>query len=133
MATGKRVWTAEAWINAAGAGSFDTLSGTTEEYTSTVDLATNGYDLVTFWCDLNFDATPTDDMDVKVYSSPDGGTDWDDIPIYTIRVDSATDPAQFAITIQNPPPTLRLGFVQTGSTDTHDFRCSYKAANWDIS
>jgi len=133
MATGKRVWTSETWINAAGSGSFDTLAGTTEEYTSAVDLATNGYDVVTFWPDINFDGTPTDDIDINVYSSPDGGTDWDDIPIYTIRVDSAIDPAQLAITIVNPPPTLRVGFVQTGATDTHDFRCSYKAANWDIS
>lgn len=129
-ATAKKSWTALAWINAAGSGSYDTLSGTTEEYTSAVDMATNGYVGAHVVVDLNFDATPTDDMDVKLYSSLDGST-WDDIPVTEIRVDNSDDPGQISFVVEGFAQ-WRIGVVQTGSTDTHDFRVSYRAWTVDI-
>lgn len=125
-----RTWTSDTYIEATSS-TFTTLSGTTEEFSSTVDLGTNGYDLIYLWPEIDFDVTPTDDVTINVYSSHDGGTNWDDIPIYSITVDSGTDPSLLAIKIQNPPPTIRVGFVQTGTTDSHDVRCSYKASRWD--
>ena len=132
MATGKRVWTSETFIEGDATPTFTTLSGTTEELSSTVDMATNGYDLVHIWPDVNFDATPTDDVWFRLYSSSDGGTDWDDVAFYEQLLDSATDPQQILVVLKDPPPTWRAGFQQTGSTDSHDVRCSYKASNWSI-
>lgn len=129
-ATAKKSWTALAWINAAGSGSFDTLAGTTEEFTSAVDMATNGYVGAHVVVDLNFDATPTDDMIINLYSSLDGST-WDDIPVSQVRIDNANDPGQISIKIDGLAQ-WRIGVVQTGSTDTHDFRVSYRAWTVDI-
>ena len=132
MATGKRVWTSQAWIEGDGTPTWTTLSGTTEEYSSTVDLATNGYDLIALWPEVDFDLNPTDDVEFKVYSSMDGGTTWTNIPGYSFTIKNTLDPSRIAVEILNPAPHIRVGFVQTGSTNTHDVRCSYKAARWDI-
>ena len=130
MAAINRTWTSQTWIEGDGTPTWTTLSGTTEEYSSSVDLGTNGYDLIYIWPEVDFDATPTDDVDVKLYSSPDGGTSWDDTPFYTMRIDKGTDPNQLPIKLKDPPPDIRVGMVQTGSTDSHNVRCSYKASRW---
>jgi len=132
MAIAKRVWTPQIWIEGDGTPTFTTLSGVTEEYSSTVDLETNGYDLLVLWPEVDFDPLPTDSVEFRVYSSPDAGVSWTNIPAYSIPIDNATDPSQLEIEIVNPPPHIRVGFVQTGSTDSHDVRCSYKASRWDI-
>jgi len=132
MAIAKRVWTAQTWIEGDGTPTYTTLSGVTEEYSSTVDLETNGYDLLVLWPEVDFDLTPTDNVEFRVYSSPDAGVSWTNIPAYPITIDNATDTSRLEIEIVNPPPHIRVGFVQTGSTDSHDVRCSYKASRWDI-
>ena len=130
-ATAKRTWTALAWINAAGSASYDTLSGTTEEYTSAVDMVTNGYLGAHVEVDLNFDATPTDNLIINVWTSLDGST-WSDIAANSITVDNGTDPAQLGFVVEGWA-YFRIGVVQDGSTDTHDFRVSYRAWQVDIS
>jgi len=129
MATINRVWTALAWI-IGSASTWTTLSGTTEVYSSDIDLATNGYDIIDIWPEVNFDATPTDDVDVKLHSSNDSGTTWDDTPFYTMRIDKGTDPNQILIHLKDPPSYIRAGMVQTGSTDSHDVKMSWSAARW---
>ena len=129
MATINRTWLAQTFIEATSS-TWTTLSGITEEYSADVDLDTNGYDRICIWPEVDFDATPTDDVDVKVYSSPDDGTSWDDTPFYTVRIDNGTDPSQLLIDLKDPPPYIRVGFVQTGSTNSHNVRCSFKAARW---
>jgi len=129
MATINRTWTAQTFIEATST-TWTTLSGVTEELSSAVDLATNGYDLIEIWPEVDFDATPTDDVDVNLYSSADGGTTWDNTPFYTMRIDKGTDPNQVLISLKDPPPDIIVGMVQTGSTDSHNVRCSYKASRW---
>lgn len=130
MATAKKSWTAQTWINAAGAGLYDTLSGTTEEYTSAIDCVTNGYIGTHIMADINFDSTPTDNVNVKIYGSLDG-TNWDNIPINTVLVVNTTDPSSLSFVIEGFA-YVRVGFSQTGSTDTHDFRCSSREWNINI-
>ena len=129
-ATAKRTWTATTFINAA-TEAYDTLAGTTEEYTSAVNMVTNGYLGAHVEVDLNFDATPTDNLIINVWTSLDGST-WSDIAANSITVDNGTDPAQLGFVVEGWA-YFRIGVVQDGSTDTHDFRVSYRAWQVDIS
>jgi len=130
MATIKKVWTVQTWIVGDGVPTWVTLSGIIESYSTAIDLATNGYSEIVFWPEVDFDTIPTDDVEFKVYSSADGGVTFTNIALSPVRIDRGTDPSRLELVIENPPPDLRVGFVQTGSTDSHNVRCSYKAANW---
>lgn len=130
MATIKKVWTAQTWIVGDATPTWVTLSGVIESYSAAIDLATNGYSQIVFWPEVDFDATPTDDVEFKIYTSADGGTTFTNIALSPLTISKNLDPSNLEVVIENPPPTLRVGFVQTGSTDSHNVRCSYKAANW---
>ena len=64
MATISKAWTSSSQIIGTGDG-WVTLSGTTESLSSNVDLQTNGYEGAHIIVEVNFDATPTDDVDVE--------------------------------------------------------------------
>jgi len=127
MATISKNWQAQSWIE-GGAAAWTTLSGTTEEFSASVDLDTSGYEGAHVMIEVDFDATPTDDVDVKIYGSLDG-TNWDDIPIFQFRVDSGTDPSQVSFIVKDVN-YFRVSFTQTGSTDSHNVRASHKLWNW---
>lgn len=130
MATAKRIFASQSQIIGTGDG-YVTLSGTTESYSSDVDLETNGYEGAHVVVEVNFDATPTDDVDVKFYPSLDG-TNYDDIGKNVVRFDSGTDPNQQSFIITDWAH-FRVGVVQTGSTDSHDVRSYVQAWRWDVS
>lgn len=132
MATGKRTYGSQVWIEGDGTPTWTTLSGTTEEFTSAIDNTNNGYDMLILFPEVDFDATPTDDVEFAVYGSPDG-TDYDDLPLHKITIKNTTDPCQLAVTIMDPPPYIKASFTQTGATDSHNVRCSYVGSRWDVS
>lgn len=117
-------WSAQSWIE-GGAGSFTTLSGVTEEFSADVDLVTGGDILADVMVEVEFDSSPTDDVEVAFYGSQDG-TNYDDVAFSKIVIDNGTDPAQLTFTIIGKSH-FRVGFKQTGSTDSHDVRASYRA------
>jgi len=127
MVTIKKTWTADTWIE-GGSSSWTTLSGTTEQYSSGVDLATDGYEAAQVVAEVDFDAGPTDDVRVKVYGSLDG-TDWDDVPMFEFTIDNGTDPSQVSFIVAGVAH-FRVGFQQTGSTDSHNVRAHYRAWRW---
>lgn len=124
MATISKSWSAETQIIGTGDG-WVTLSGTTESLSSDVDLETNGYEGAHVIVEVNFDSTPTDDVDVKIYGSLDG-TNYDDTALNSQRIDKDTDPNQVSFVVKDLAH-FRLGVVQTGNTDTHDIRAYYQA------
>lgn len=125
MATITPTWAASSQIEGTADG-YTTLSGTTEEYSSSIDMT--GSDASHVTVEVNFDATPTDDVQVNVYGSLDG-TNFDDVPLYSIVIDNGTDPSQRTIVIQDMV-YARIGCVQTGSTDSHDVRAYVRKRSW---
>lgn len=130
MATAKRVYGTIAQIIGTGDG-YVTLSGTTESYSSDVDLETNGYEGAHVTVEIDFDTTPTDDVNVKVYGSLDGTT-YDNIPLYALQVSRTLDPSRITLIVRDVLH-FRVGVVQTGSTDSHNVRSYQQTWRWDVS
>jgi len=110
-------WNDDSWTTGTPTTAAETLSGTTESFTGSIDART--YWSLQITADINYDATPTDEITIYVYGSKDG-TNWDDTPMDYVTGDSGTDPEQLTFMIFNPPAYVRIGFVQSGSTDSHD-------------
>lgn len=127
MATISKVFATQQQIEGA-ADAYTTLSGTTEEYSSDVDLETSGHEGAHVRVEINFDATPTDNVVCNIYGSLDG-TNYDDTPIYSIELDQNTDPNQISLVVKDVAH-FRVGLVQTGSTDSHDVRVYVQRWNW---
>lgn len=127
MATIKKNWAAQTQIEGTGDG-YTTLSGTTEEYSADVDLETNGCEGAHVIVEINYDASPTDEVKIKLYGSLDG-TNYDDTPIWEIQGDKSVDPQQLSFIIKDLAH-FRLGFQQTGSTDSHDVRAYVQCWNY---
>lgn len=125
MATITPSWSASSQIEGTGDG-YTTLSGTTEEYSSSIDMTAT--DMSHVIVEVNFDATPTDDVQVNVYGSLDG-TNFDDVPLYSIVISNETDPSQITLVIDGLV-YARIGCVQTGSTDSHDVRAYVRKRSW---
>lgn len=127
MATIKKNWAVQSQIEGTGDG-YTTLSSTTEEYSADVDLETNGYEGAHAIVEINYDASPTDEVKIKLYGSLDG-TNYDDSPIWEIQADKSIDPQQLSFIIKDLAH-FRLGFQQTGSTNSHDVRAYVQCWNY---
>ncbi|MBW1723501.1 MAG: hypothetical protein JRJ78_15770 [Deltaproteobacteria bacterium] len=79
MAVHKKNWTSATQIIGTGDG-YITLSGTTESFSSNVDMATNGYEGAHVIVEMDYDGTPTDEVEISIYGSLDG-TNYDDTPL----------------------------------------------------
>jgi hypothetical protein len=97
-----------------------TLSGVTEQYSSDIDLETNGYDGAHVVVEVNFDTTPTDYVDVALYASLDG-VNYDDTSMWGQRIDKLTSPNQISFIIRDLAHA-RVGVKQTGNVNSHDVR-----------
>ncbi len=127
MATIKKNWASQSQIEGTGDG-YTTLSGTTEEYSSDVDMETNGYEGAHVTVEIDYDATPTDEVKIKLYGSLDG-SNYDDTPIWEMQSDKGVDPQQLSFIIKDLAH-FRLGFQQTGSTDSHNVRAYVQPWNY---
>ncbi len=131
MATAKKAYGSQIFIEATSS-TWTTLSGATEELSATINNTTTGYDSLYIHPEVDFDGTPTDNVEVRVYSSLDG-TNWVDTPSYgPLVIDKGTDPNQVEIVVLEPGPYTRIGMKQTGAVDSHNVRASYVGANRDI-
>lgn len=127
MATIKKNWASQSQIEGTGDG-YTTLSGTTEEYSSDVDMDTNGYEGAHVTVEIDYDATPTDEVKIKLYGSLDG-SNYDDTPIWEMQGDKSVDPQQLSFIIKDLAH-FRLGFQQTGSTNSHNVRAYVQPWNY---
>jgi len=110
-------WNDDSWTTGSPTTAVETLSGTTESLTGSIDCG--AYWGLQVTVDINYDATPTDDITINIYGSRDG-TNFDDTPMDFVAGDKSTVPEQITFMVFNPPAYLRIGFVQSGSTDSHD-------------
>lgn len=129
MATAKRTFGASTQIIGTADG-YITLSGTTESYSSDVDLETNGYEGTHVTVEIDFDVTPTDDVRVKIYGSLDGST-YDNVPLFSQLVSRTLDPSRITLIVRDVLH-FRVGVVQTGSTDSHNVRAYQQTWRWDV-
>jgi hypothetical protein len=127
MATISKNWTSQSQIIGTGNG-YITLYGTTESFSSDVDLETNGYEGAHVIVEINYDASPTDEVKIKLYGSLDG-SNYDDTPIYQIQGDKTIDPQQLSFIVRDVAH-FRIGVQQTGSTDSHNVRAYVQSWNY---
>ncbi len=124
MAAITPTWSAQAQIEGSGDG-YTELTNITEIFSDSIDMT--GSDLAHIIVEVDFDGT-TDDVDVAVYGSHDG-TNFDDVAMISLRIDTGTDPSQITIVVE-AVAYCRIGYVQTGSTDTHDVRAYVRKRSW---
>ena len=127
MATINKNWTSAVQIIGSGDG-YVTLSGTTESFSSDVDLESNGYEGAHLVVEINYDASPTDEVEISLYGSLDG-SNYDDTPLWTIEGDNGTDPQQLSFIVKDLAH-FRIGVKQTGSTNSHDVRTYVQCWNY---
>lgn len=107
MATIKRNFGTDSDIEGSS-GSPTTLNSTTEEFSSDVDLETNGYEGAHVVVDIDFNASGTQNVVVSAYASLDG-SNYDDVPFWSQEVDVADDPGQISLLVMGFLH-FRLGF-----------------------
>jgi hypothetical protein len=127
MATISKKWSPQNQIEGTGDG-YTTLSGTTEEYSADVDLETDGYEGAHVTVEISYDGSPTDEVKIKLYGSLDG-TNFDDTPVWETQGDKSINPQQLSFIIKDLA-YFRLGFQQTGSTNSHDVRAYAQCWNY---
>jgi len=95
---------------------------TTEQYFASIVLNTR--ELCHCQVKVDFPSTPTDDAEIRVYTTTDrdtvadGSANWDDTTyIDAITLDSGTDPHSISFTISGVY-RFRVGVQRSGSTDT---------------
>lgn len=119
MATISKSWASQSQIMGTGDG-YITLSGTTESFSSDVDLETNGYEGAHLIVEIDYDTSPTDEVKIRLYGSLDG-SNYDDTPVWKIQGDNSVDPQQLSFVVKDLAH-FRIGVRQTGSTDSHNVR-----------
>lgn len=90
-------------------------SVTTEQFSSNITL--NPGETAHCEVDVDFPTTPTDNCVVSVYGSVDGGTDYDDVPVFSFEVDNGVDPCQASFLVYGLY-SFRIGVKRSGTTDT---------------
>jgi len=120
-------WASQSQIIGTGDG-WITLSGTTESYSSDVDLETDGHEGAHLTIEIDYDASPTDEVKVKLYGSLDG-SNYDDTPVWEMQGDNSTDPQQMSFIVKDLAH-FRIGVQQTGSTDSHNVRAYVQRWNY---
>lgn len=127
MATISRNWASPNQIIGTGDG-YVTLSGTTESFSSDVDMETNGYEGAHVVVEIDYDPTPTDEVKIKLYGSLDG-SNYDDTPVCEMQGDKSVDPQQLSFIVKDLAH-FRVGVQQTGLTDSHDVRAYVQCWNY---
>ncbi len=130
MATISKNWSSQSQIIGTGDG-YITLSGTTESFSSDVDLATNGYEGAQLTVEIDYDSSPTDQVAIKLYGSPDG-SNYDDTPICQMQGDKSIDPQQLSFIIKDLAH-FKIGVRQTGSTNSHNVKAYIRCWNYQTS
>ena len=128
MPTISKNWASQSQIIGTGDG-WVTLSGTTESFSSDVNLETNGYEGAHLVVEIDYDASPTDEVKIKLYGSLDG-SNYDDTPVWEMQGDKNTDPQQLSFIIKDLA-YFRIGVQQAGSTDSHNVRAYVRAWNYE--
>lgn len=109
MATISKSWAAAAEILASDAAT------NAEQFSSVVDLVTDGYEGAQVTVTVNYQGSPTDYVDVNVYTSMDN-SHWDTSPMFSLRFSQTPDPNTRSLLVANVG-FFKVGYIQSGSTD----------------
>ena len=134
MATAKKIQATATTLfstDAYGGGDSDIAADGAWDYTSNIDLETDGYEGVHIAIEYDSAGT-TDDFEVGIFPSLDGSA-FDDLPkaIYKFDNNSGAD-TQVSIKVFDWA-NLRLGLRTAGTTDTFDARIIHQRWRWDVS
>ena len=129
MATITKNWFSQSQIIGSVDG-YITLSGTTESFSSNVDMVTNGCEGAHLIIEIDYDNTPTDEIKIKLYGSLNG-LDYDDTPVWEMQGDKNVDPQQLSFIIKDLAH-FRISVQQTGSTDSHNVRAYVRCWNYSV-
>ena len=88
----------------------------TEQFFDSVPLL-DVYEGCVVQIDVDFVATPTDDMIVSVYARQDG-VNFDILPFFSFTVDKGTDPQRLSFVVKDVYE-FRVGVKASSTTDTH--------------
>lgn len=117
--------------NGYGGAVADLAADEAYDYTSDIDLETNGY--FGMWLFLEHDsAGTTDDIIISYFASYDG-TNFDDVELWSVTVDSDGSDDQISFLLFPAPPHGRVGVKTTGTTDTFDYQITYLPMRGDSS
>lgn len=109
--------------NGYGGAVADLAADEAYDYTSDIDLETNGY--YGMWLFLEHDsAGTTDDIIISYFASYDG-TNFDDEELWSVTVDSDGSDDQISFSMYPAPPHGRIGLKTTGTTDSFDYCITY--------
>jgi len=109
-------------------GGTDADVGGTEQFSSDVDLETNGHEGA--HVHLKYDCSgTTDDLEVAVYASLDG-TNYDDIALYKFAADNNSGAETEISFIVKDVAHFRVGLKRSGSTDTFDVHLTCQRWNY---
>jgi len=109
--------------NGYGGAVADLAADQAYDYTSDIDLETNGY--YGMWLTLEHDSSgTTDDIIISYFASYDG-TNFDDVELWSVTVDSDGSDDQITFLMCPAPPHGRVGVKTTGTTDTFDYQITY--------
>jgi len=97
----------------------------TEEYTTAVSLNPGEVAHVEVDAD-NKSASPTDDLEVKLYANmTDSSADWDDLPIWSQTVEGVAAAQKLSFVVANLYQ-FRVGVAATGGTDNYNVVINYR-------
>ena len=117
------------WASASTIMNANTLVNNIEEYTSDVNLETNGYEAAHVTVDITFGATVEYGVNVMIYGSLDG-TNYDDIALYTQHVEETSSTIKQISLIVKDVAHFRIGVAQTG-TVTNDATVTIIEQSWN--
>ena len=117
------------WASASTIMNANTLVNNIEEYTSDVNLETNGYEAAHVTVDITFGATVEYGVNVMIYGSLDG-TNYDDIAIFTQTIAfEASATKQISLVVKDLAH-FRIGVAQ-GGTVTNDAIVTIIEQSWN--
>jgi hypothetical protein len=129
-ATISRSWSAavtDANTNAYGGATDDLAADQAYDYTSAIDMVTNGYDGA--FITLEYDGSgTTDNIIVAVFGSVNGTT-FDDIEIWQCSGSKTGNDEQLSFVIRDLP-YFRIGVKTSGTTNTFDYRIVHRCWRW---
>jgi len=129
MADIKKNWSSQVWIEGDAVPTWTTLSSTTEEFSATVNMETDGYEAAHVKAEVDFQGSPNGNIEIAFYGSLDG-SDWDSVPFHKITMDKDAGDNDLSFVIAGYS-YWRMGFVNTNGADTaNKVRASYKGWNY---
>ena len=108
----------------------DTSPADTVSATCTIDLAANGYDMVTAQISFTNNSTATDYVTLSLYSSSDSGTTIDDNAYWSQQVTPMTNTTQeITIDIVNKPFVM-IEFTNDSTQEVTALDLIYAGRKW---